>query len=414
MTKSADKRWIGRVPAMIFVAGLILFSGCRSLELSPENDDSPRSVGYTEMRFIDDARGGRVIDARIWHPADPTRPMISAGGIEVPPARYLLYDFGIGSVAIESGRAARDPAPKAWPKSPIVVFSHGWMGTPFEIMEVAESLAAAGFFVIAPVHAGNSYEDEFNDRGGSHRSAEEDRPADIKFVIDRVVDLATFPSSPFALKLDLDRIGVLGHSFGATSAVMAATELAGARDSRIKAFMGVVPYFESISAATFASLDIPVLLLGAARDDVAPIDKNVDRAFAEIGPNSPFVATVIAGDAGHYHFGSVDRFGQATSAAGIPRILWGVFGADRLEEGYASATDERLIAADDARRIESRCAVAFFESMLTPGAIGQVPPLFDPTSPSVLMTNRWGPREDDVQTPPTVERRIRPQKVPSK
>lgn len=456
MRDLADFSRFGRLAATIIALGLTACAGCRSLELPPETDDCPKTVGYTEMRFVDAARGGRLVDCCIWYPADPTRRMVADGDgknrkksprrrlspdpgefaektpfeetvsegfffrhyagvewsapeVEMPPARYELYDLGIGEVAVDSGRALRDLAPRPAAKCPIVVFSHGWMGSPFEIMEVAESLAAAGFVVVAPVHAGNTYEDEFIDRGGCCVSAEEDRPADIKFVIDRVVDLATLPSSPFALKLDLDRIGVLGHSFGAFTVVAASTELAGPRDQRIKALMGVVPYFESVPDSTLASIDVPVLLLGADRDDVAPIDKNLNRAYSQIGERSPFVAALIVRDAGHYHFGSVDRFGQATNAFGIPEFLWGAFGAERLQEGYAKVTDERLVDASDVRAIESRCAVEFFRSMMTGADHGSVPELFDPSSSETSMRFAFGFSDDDRETKhlPKVERRIR-------
>lgn len=119
---------------------------------------------------------------------------------------------------------------------PVIVFSHGFGGSPDSYDFIADHLASHGFFVALPSHPRsnsdhvlhyiNALVKVFEEEGlaevvaqldgifGEIISGEEffDRPRDVSLVIDRVQELAL--QDRFLGIIDEDRIGVSGHSFG--------------------------------------------------------------------------------------------------------------------------------------------------------------------------------------------------------
>ncbi|NJN73430.1 MAG: hypothetical protein HC799_11800 [Limnothrix sp. RL_2_0] len=110
----------------------------------------------------------------------------------------------------------------------VVIQSHGLGATPRDFADYAEHLASHGYFVVAPYHQGSDTNhlklvlqgdiDEvvpFSEFG--------DRPATITAVLNKLDELN---GSQFDSKLDLKNVGVMGHSFGAyTALVLAGAEI---------------------------------------------------------------------------------------------------------------------------------------------------------------------------------------------
>lgn len=113
-------------------------------------------------------------------------------------------------------------------KTPVVVQSHGLGASPQDFADYAEHLASHGYFVVAPYHQGSDTNhlklmlqgdiDEvvpFSEFG--------DRPATITAVLNKLDELN---GSQFDGKLDLKNVGIMGHSFGAyTALVLAGAEI---------------------------------------------------------------------------------------------------------------------------------------------------------------------------------------------
>jgi dienelactone hydrolase len=130
------------------------------------------------------------------------------------------------------------------PSYPVILFSHG-AGTTLEVQtSQGEDLASHGYIVAAIDHTYVSTATLFPDRIVSAREATTDfhtaEPAevitqimadDVRFVMDRLVEMneGNF-ASPFKGKLDLNNIGVIGHSVGGAAAYNLAIH-----DSRVKA-----------------------------------------------------------------------------------------------------------------------------------------------------------------------------------
>jgi predicted dienelactone hydrolase len=204
---------------MRFVAGLVLVGLLlgAGLPLAAQRPDAPLyaqagpyAVGTRELR-IDDAT--RPLNVTIWYP--------TAGEPGSEPSRDypLLLTFTV------PGHAYVDAAPLASATPyPLIVFSHGSGGSRVLSLFYTEHLASYGFIVIAADHPGNNV---LNSGAGGILGNSQDfagsyalRPHDVLRQIALAEDLNK--SGDFAGLIDLEHIGVTGHSFGGWTALSAA------------------------------------------------------------------------------------------------------------------------------------------------------------------------------------------------
>lgn len=111
---------------------------------------------------------------------------------------------------------ARVTYPNATGPFPVVVFSHGAYGSKDAYRPLAEFWASHGYVVLQPTHAdsialGNRLGDK------SVFQTWQTRPADISFLLDSLGEIES-KNPVLKGKLDVKRIGVGGHSFGANTA----------------------------------------------------------------------------------------------------------------------------------------------------------------------------------------------------
>lgn len=113
--------------------------------------------------------------------------------------------------------------PKQWRKGkiPVIIFSHGLNAKPADYAEKAKHLASYGFLVVIPQHIGsdNIYAQEFKE--GYYPDVSDlnefiNRPLDITYTID---ELERRNKSEFDGKLDLENVGMYGHSYGGYTAL---------------------------------------------------------------------------------------------------------------------------------------------------------------------------------------------------
>jgi predicted dienelactone hydrolase len=182
---------------------------------------------------------------------------------------------------------------------PLIVVSHGKGGSFVGHHDTKEALADAGFIVAAISHSGDNFSDL--SRTGE-RSIFFSRPADIKRMIDFIVG-----ASPFAARVDRERIGFFGFSRGGytglvligaepdwpgfdTSCRQSASRFCGQalptqpliHDPRIKAAVLADPLAIFFAADSFAAVKVPVQLWASERGgdgvlphDVAAVDRNL-------------------------------------------------------------------------------------------------------------------------------------------
>jgi dienelactone hydrolase len=164
--------------------------------------------------------------------------------------------------AANAPQSAAEPA-----RLPLVVISHCNECLRFSYMVVAEQLAAHGFIVAAPDHVDGTLYDAINGTsvGLDIDDFLEQRRLDMLAVTDALLDPAS-EAIPEHLRgrADPERLGMLGHSFGAITTAYAST-----RDPRIKA-IGIL--------AMAVSLDNRLPIAGdqlAARVMLQPLSKPV-------------------------------------------------------------------------------------------------------------------------------------------
>jgi predicted dienelactone hydrolase len=113
--------------------------------------------------------------------------------------------------------------PQTWRdgKTPVVVFSHGLASKPEDFGQIGEHLASYGYVVVMPQHPGSDYIQIQDLIAGYKRQVFEfqefiDRPKDISFIID---ELTRRNQTEFGGRLNLESVGVAGHSFGGYTAL---------------------------------------------------------------------------------------------------------------------------------------------------------------------------------------------------
>lgn len=170
---------------------------------------------------------------------------------------------------------------------PVVIVSHGLGGSRESYAYLGQHLAARGYVCVHLQHAGSDAEvwrgkaHPFLELGRAARDirAALARPADVRFAIDRLTELAQTDHS-LGGKLDLSRIGVAGHSYGAWTALSVAGEVfenpldgqvVSLADTRVRA---AVAMSAPVSLRTrrmleraFGAITIPVLHLTGTKDE---------------------------------------------------------------------------------------------------------------------------------------------------
>lgn len=256
------------VVSFLWITGLTLAQDDEAVETFLPAPTGPYQVGRTARHWVDEAReeiftddpdDQRELVVRIWYPAD--------GDANAAPAPYV-EDFtgATGEDAIRAWLSFLNPdapivtwlvermgqwaahaiadAPIADTQTnyPVLIFSPGFRSLPEQYTAQIEELASHGYVVVGISHTYISGVSVFPEgtivpaHNFDFRSPQQfervlnTSAQDILFVIDQVELLnADDATGQFNGRLDLEHIGVFGHSLGGGAAV-----LAGANDDRIQ------------------------------------------------------------------------------------------------------------------------------------------------------------------------------------
>jgi predicted dienelactone hydrolase len=240
--------------------------------------------------------------------------------------------------------------PQQWRegKTPVVILSHGLASNPEDFEGVAQYLASYGYVVAIPQHPGSDTKQAKALLEGYSREVFElnefiNRPKDISYVID---ELERRNQSEFEGRLDLENVGVAGHSFGGYTALAVAgavidfdylqkicDRLYGGlntslllqckalklprqtynfRDHRVKAVIGANPVNSGIFGQKgLSEIQIPILLLSGNYDPATPAVFEQLRSF--IWLTAPDKYLVLAEGQAHVDFSELD--------AGITKVI---------------------------------------------------------------------------------------------
>ena len=173
--------------------------------------------------------GVRAVGIRTFDFHDPSRTITLPDGTSEP--RPLLTYVRYPALASDGDTDVRDaPADRAAGPFPLIVFGHGFAVTPELYRHLLQSWVRAGYVVAAPLFPLESA----SAPGGPNESDLVNQPADISFVITRLLQLTRARTGPLAGLIDPRRIAVSGQSDGGDTALAVAYD-ARFRDPRIDA-----------------------------------------------------------------------------------------------------------------------------------------------------------------------------------
>ncbi len=235
----------------------------------------------------------------------------------------------------------RSPQP-----APVVVISHGLGSDRTSFQYLAKHLASYGFAVAVPEHPGSNAQQIQDLVTGRARDLSEpaefvNRPLDIKDLLDYLTTLTT-TNPAYRGQLDLQRVGVIGQSFGGYTALT----LAGAginfaqldkdcqlenetwnlslllqcrarglerkeynfTDGRVKAAIAINPIASSILGETnLSKIQIPVMIVTGSADTVAPALLEQIQPFTWLTSPNKYLVMMKNGT----HFSTIEQSPQS-------------------------------------------------------------------------------------------------------
>jgi dienelactone hydrolase len=161
---------------------------------------------------------------------------------------------------------------------PLVVFAHGNAGNPGKLTQMLGAWARAGYVVAAPAFPLT------NDLTDAPSIIVDyvNQPADVSFVIDRVLRQARRPRSPLYRRVNAHRIGLAGHSLGGGTAYGVAFNDC-CRDRRIDAVITMDAVRLPFGDNKYDFSGKPLLMIHIVGDPVVPFSTSED-IFAIAAP----------------------------------------------------------------------------------------------------------------------------------
>ncbi|PKK96680.1 MAG: hypothetical protein CVV58_05135, partial [Tenericutes bacterium HGW-Tenericutes-3] len=270
--------------------------------------------------YTDDTNDYRKIKIQFWYPAQTINGYKKALWLEdgLPVARALSKDMGLPyfvldhEISIMSNSYVSAPLYNALELYPVIVLSHGWTGFRNLHTDFAEELASLGYIVVGINHTYGSVANAFDDQDVAYINydALPDRASTPDFIdyanrlvntyasdvittLDYLEEINSSSQSRFSGKLDLSKIGLLGHSTGGGGDVAAAIT-----DDRIKVLIGLDAWVEPVASSLIdQGLDIPSLFLRSGQWETGLNNTNL-YALIE---NSAYPSTLYQID-GTTHF----------------------------------------------------------------------------------------------------------------
>ena len=339
---------IRQIPLLISVFWLSACAALVSVLIPLENVAKPTGeyqVGTQVIHMVDNDRSAwygqessnpREIMVRVWYPAQPQE-----GDLKAP---YVYNERLIGDMVSEGFgipkylmKNLRNINGNSWSeaqpvneKFPVIIFSHGIGGLKTQNTTQMEEMASHGYVVFSCDHAYDAGVSIFpgdriifgktnipdnltkEEKWNMRRAQLDYRAADIQFLLDEM-DRENFLSVALKNSLDLEHIGVFGHSFGGGTSVVVASV-----DERIDACFGLDAWFLPIPSNVLNSdLNKPFIHLG----QVSWKEKeNYLKLDTLAGNNSAWSVRLDVRGATHYDFTDFSQFSKLTKKYGSGMI----------------------------------------------------------------------------------------------
>lgn len=320
----------------------------------------PFPVGVRTVTYEDTGRrkpdgSPRTLVTEIWYPATQDtrgKPGVTYDITSVFTDEQRAKLAGTTAPLLETSAVRDAPIATTHGKFPLIIFAHGmgairWQSTYYTVL-----LASHGYVVVSCDHEGGTLYDlvrgqlEPTTEGIDHRSG------DVIYLMNRMAHLKA--EDPLYGLLDLERIGVTGHSFGALTSFRVA-----ALDDRVKA---IVPQAPTDVNLAWLGLPMPVravpVMVQAAHDDkTLEWDTNIVPTWPVL-ERPRWLLDIVHG--GHFTFSDLCAFDLAALAAQVKLDVMGVDVNKVLGDGCAPPAPSASVA----QPLINHFAIAFFNAQL--------------------------------------------------
>jgi dienelactone hydrolase len=338
------KPWVFPIGG-IFLLGLALLPPILLPIPTPRAPDGPFPVGTVSWYLVDESRidpyapdpqTPRRLVVQAWYPAeaDPSgRPapwMDDAQIIARALADWVeLPAFFLDHLIYARSNALEDAQIAASGPFPLLLFSHGWGGFRAQNTSQVQSLASHGYIVVAVEHTYASVVTVFPDgRRAQHnpntlpedvsdevfrtaaRTLIDQWNADFDFVLENLVRMNAEAGNRFSGRVDMDRLGLLGHSTGGRAVLQFCTQ-----DPRCRAGLVMDPWLmdEEIEAFRQGPAQPFVFMFSENWRSGPGSDRFQTYAFGI--PGSPLVFTIQG--TGHYDFTDLPALSPLAAQLGL-------------------------------------------------------------------------------------------------
>ncbi len=272
----------------------------------------PFPVGVMTTVFVDQSRidnltkEPRTLVTEIWYPAtDEARSkpknkysdfIPTTVTAEIEAQLKSAYRLPLAMLdKVYSNEAVRNASVRQG-RFPLVVFSHGNGGNRHQNTFWCDYLASHGYIVVSADHTGNARMTIINGKvipmqNSERAQSAQDRPKDVSFLLDKMMEWDKGVDKRFAGKIDTNRVAISGMSFGSFTSHWAADA-----DRRFKAVVAM-----SGAPATHTNLTIPTLRMLGSEDRTLGIAGNtLIRHNHQIHKGPAFLLELKNG--GHFSF----------------------------------------------------------------------------------------------------------------
>ncbi len=249
----------------------------------------------------------RPLKVEIWYPA-----VLKEGQKEI-----VTYDQVLGRANDPkrpiipftfNGRAARDAAPYVKDGAfPLLIVSHGYVGSRLLLTYLTENLASKGYVVVAIDHTESTYLD-----AAAFQSTLLNRAKDDLFMLNKIAELGASSGKSFLAGLvDVNQTALIGYSMGGYGALNAAgagyskemvalfanlsggsksievrttnhPEFNASQDTRIKAVVAFAPWGMERGvwdAEGLQGLTVPTFFVAGSQDDISGYEKGIKAIY---------------------------------------------------------------------------------------------------------------------------------------
>jgi predicted dienelactone hydrolase len=338
------------------------FAPAGPLDAPSPSQRGPFPVGVRTVTFVDTGRQGpdggpRELVTEIWYPAtQATRDggpgvLYSVLPLFTDAQQAQIADAGVTVPTLQTDAIRDAPPASTHGPFPLVMFSHGQAAVRWQSTYLTITLASHGYVVASPDHEGGTLYDVVRGQLAPVTEGLDDRPLDIRYIVNRLSRLPA--GDPLDGLIDIEHLGVAGHSFGALTAFRVT-----AIDDRVKAIVPQAPVSTDISFIGYSNPPhVPVVIMGGLLDQTLPYNDNVTPSWNWATKPRWLLSLETAG---HFTFSDLCQFNLASLAGAVQLDIPGADVKRVLQDGCGPIAPPASVALP----LIDHFAIGFFNGQL--------------------------------------------------